>query len=90
MPDALGGFATSQPSTLEVQFTPQAQQQLVGKQADYHRAVITEVLAQDPRPAYKKGKTDTKHYAVNLFDFNVQFTVTEPIISVISIDPLVQ
>ncbi|KJG55417.1 tRNA (adenine(37)-N6)-methyltransferase [Photobacterium kishitanii] len=90
LPDALGGFATSQPSTLEVQFTPQAQQQLVGKQADYHRAVITEVLAQDPRPAYKKGKTDTKHYAVNLFDFNVQFTVTEPIISVISIDPLVQ
>ncbi|OBU16801.1 tRNA-Thr(GGU) m(6)t(6)A37 methyltransferase TsaA [Photobacterium aquimaris] len=90
LPKALGGFATSQPATLEVHFSPPALQQLVGKHADYHRAVITEVLAQDPRPAYKKGKPDTKLYAVNLFDFNVQFTVAEPIITVVSIDTLVQ
>ncbi|SMY18053.1 tRNA (N6-threonylcarbamoyladenosine(37)-N6)-methyltransferase TrmO [Photobacterium aquimaris] len=90
LPEALGGFATSQPATLEVQFAPPALQQLVGKHADYHQAVITEVLAQDPRPAYKKGKPDTKLYAVNLFDFNVQFTVAEPIITVVSIDTVVQ
>ncbi|MCP4954736.1 tRNA (N6-threonylcarbamoyladenosine(37)-N6)-methyltransferase TrmO [Photobacterium aquimaris] len=90
LPEALGGFATSQPATLEVQFAPPALQQLAGKHADYHQAVITEVLAQDPRPAYKKGKPDTKLYAVNLFDFNVQFTVAEPIITVVSIDTVVQ
>ncbi|SMY38325.1 tRNA (N6-threonylcarbamoyladenosine(37)-N6)-methyltransferase TrmO [Photobacterium andalusiense] len=90
LPEALGGFASSQPATLEVQFAPSALQQLVGKHADYYQAVITEVLAQDPRPAYKKGKTDTKLYAVNLFDFNVQFTVAEPIITVVSIDTVVQ
>ena len=90
LPDALGGFASEQPLTLDVKFSPNAQQQLLGKQADYHRDVITEVLAQDPRPAYKKGKSDNKTYAVNLFDFNVQFTVAEPIITVVSIDTLVQ
>lgn len=90
LPEAIGGFAASQPATLEVQFAPSALQQLVGKHADYHRAVISEVLAQDPRPAYKKGKPDTKLYAVNLFDFNVQFTVTEPNITVVSIDTTVQ
>ena len=90
LPDALGGFASEQPPTLAVEFSLNAQQQLSGKQADYHRAVITEVLAQDPRPAYKKGKSDNKTYAVNLFDFNVQFTVAEPIITVVSIDTLVQ
>lgn len=90
LPEAIGGFAASQPATLEVQFAPSALQQLVGKHADYHRAVISEVLAQDPRPAYKKGKPDSKLYAVNLFDFNVQFTVTEPNITVVSIDTTVQ
>lgn len=90
LPEAIGGFAASQPATLEVQFAPSALQQLVGKHADYHRAVISEVLAQDPRPAYKKGKPDSKLYAVNLFDYNVQFTVTEPNITVVSIDTTVQ
>lgn len=90
LPDALGGFASEQPPTLTVEFSLNAQQQLSGKQADYHRAVITEVLAQDPRPAYKKGKSDNKTYAVNLFDFNVQFTVSEPVITVISIDTINQ
>ena len=90
LPDALGGFASEQPPTLIVEFSLNAQQQLSGKKADYHRAVITEVLAQDPRPAYKKGKSDNKTYAVNLFDFNVQFTVSEPVITVISIDTINQ
>ncbi len=90
LPNALGGFASEQPPILDVQFSEHAQQQLSGKQADYHRAVISEVLAQDPRPAYKKGKADNKAYAVNLFNFNIHFTVTEPVVTVISIDTINQ
>ena len=39
------------------------------------QAVIEQVLGQDPRPAYKKNKTDNNEYAVHLFDLNVKFTV---------------
>ncbi|EKM31089.1 hypothetical protein VCHENC02_3237, partial [Vibrio harveyi] len=41
------------------------------------KTVLEQVLAQDPRPAYKKNKPDSKEYAVNLFDLNVKFTVSD-------------
>lgn len=73
LPDASGGFAAETPELLPVEFTPAALAQLDGKDAAYQQAVIEEVLAQDPRPAYKKGKTDDKGYGVLLFDYNVRF-----------------
>ncbi|MCG2838784.1 tRNA (N6-threonylcarbamoyladenosine(37)-N6)-methyltransferase TrmO [Photobacterium sp. WH77] len=73
VPDASGGFAAEIPELLPVEFTPAALAQLDGEDAAYQQAVIEEVLAQDPRPAYKKGKTDDKRYAVLLFDYNVLF-----------------
>ncbi len=76
LPDAKGGFAEQAPQVLPVIFTPQAQQDI------YHHPnkqqvmqVIEQVLAQDPRPAYKKGKQDDKQYAVHLFNLNVHFHV---------------
>ncbi|MEL6115447.1 tRNA (N6-threonylcarbamoyladenosine(37)-N6)-methyltransferase TrmO [Photobacterium sp. SP02] len=73
VPDASGGFAAETPELLPVEFTPAALAQLDGEDAAYQQAVIEEVLAQDPRPAYKKGKTDDKRYGVLLFDYNVRF-----------------
>lgn len=73
VPDASGGFAAETPELLPVEFTPAALAQLDGEDAAYQQAVIEEVLAQDPRPAYKKGKTDDKRYGVLLFDYNVLF-----------------
>ncbi|MDU5691363.1 MAG: tRNA (N6-threonylcarbamoyladenosine(37)-N6)-methyltransferase TrmO, partial [Citrobacter freundii] len=35
-----------------------------------------EVLAQDPRPAYRKNEEEGKTYAVWLLDFNVRWRVT--------------
>jgi hypothetical protein len=55
IPDARGGYAEQAPSKLEVNFLPAAYETL-----DKHPNrtqivnVITEVLAQDPRQAYKK------------------------------------
>ncbi len=59
LPLATGGFANDEPDTLAVSFTDKAESQLTGKQPARHRAVIEEVLAQDPRPAYKKKANQT-------------------------------
>lgn len=84
--DAAGGYGAEQPSTFEVIFSEQAiavlEQQ---KDSAYKKQVIREVLAQDPRPAYKKGKTDNKEYAVHLFDLNVFFNVKHQLITLFKI-----
>lgn len=87
IPDALGGFATEEPEVLEVNFSQQAQAKLAQHpQARHIIQVIKEVLGQDPRPAYKKGKPDNKEYAVNLFDLNVKFVVEAFFINVTDIE----
>lgn len=81
LPDAMGGFAEKAPDVLSVIFSESAQISLTkhcqNKPSDHQhiQAVIEQVLGQDPRPAYKKNKTDQKEYAVHLFDSNVKFTV---------------
>lgn len=86
--DAKGGYASIPPTTLHVIFNDTARAQLDQENDSEHKAqVICEVLAQDPRPAYKKGKVDDKTYAVHLFDLNVKFRVAEPVITVIGIYP---
>ncbi|WP_305406238.1 tRNA (N6-threonylcarbamoyladenosine(37)-N6)-methyltransferase TrmO [Photobacterium leiognathi] len=82
LPQAQGGFASSAPDLMPVCFSETALNQLPSKNKTYYQTVISEVLAQDPRPAYKKGKPDLKQYAVHLFDFNVHFSVTEQQITV--------
>lgn len=87
IPEALGGFAEKEPNVLDVYLSIEAQKSLVSHPQQSHiEAVIKEVLGQDPRPAYKKGKADTKEYAVNLFDLNVKFIVDSNSITVTAID----
>lgn len=87
IPDAIGGYASAPPFLLEVTFSEAACAALDLKQQSAHKMqVIKEVLAQDPRPAYKKGKTDDKIYAVHLFDMNVKFTVKANLITVTTIE----
>lgn len=67
------GFAQSIPSTMPVEFSALAQQQLA---SDPELAqLIREVLAQDPRPAYRRSRPDSKTYAVHLQNSNVQWQV---------------
>lgn len=85
--DANGGFAKSEPELLPVTFSQHADQQLrFHANQQQVRAVISEVLAQDPRPAYKKNKPDNKEYAVNLFDLNVKFKISKQIVTVTAIE----
>lgn len=87
IPEAQGGYAEQAPEQALVQFSEQAEQTLQKRATGAHeREVIAQVLAQDPRPAYKKSRADEKQYAVNLFDLNVKFIVTDKLVTVTSIE----
>ncbi|AUI86766.1 tRNA (N6-threonylcarbamoyladenosine(37)-N6)-methyltransferase TrmO [Vibrio azureus] len=84
---AAGGYAEEEPQKTQVTFSLSAQTRLEQRQdAEYVTAVIEQVLAQDPRPAYKKMTRDDKEYAVNLFDLNVKFIVRDNLITVTAIE----
>lgn len=89
-PQALAGFAQSAPdANMPVSFTPYAESQLAANLARYPhlRRFITQVLGQDPRPAYRKGEEQERDYAVLLLEFNVKWRVIADQNQVISLDP---
>lgn len=76
IPNANAGFAQTQPSSdLQITFSEHAKIALVKHSNNYPDLAlfIEQVLAQDPRPAYKKGKEDDKIYGMNLYDLNIQW-----------------
>lgn len=80
VPQALAGYAQNAPvADMPVYFTTEVQQQLLQLEKRYPHIerFISQVLAQDPRPAYRKGEDAGKTYAVLLLDFNVRWRVTE-------------
>lgn len=89
-PKARAGFAQLPPSAeMPVTFSPAAQTQLLRYSAQYpHLArFISQVLAQDPRPAYRKGEEPDREYAAWLLDFNVRWCVDAIGTTVVAIDP---
>ncbi|MFP2239101.1 tRNA (N6-threonylcarbamoyladenosine(37)-N6)-methyltransferase TrmO [Pseudescherichia vulneris] len=80
LPEAQASYAQQAPvASVNVSFTPEVEQQfpVLDKRYPHLRAFITDVLAQDPRPAYRKGEQTGKTYAVWLHDFNVRWRVTD-------------
>ncbi|WP_416305651.1 tRNA (N6-threonylcarbamoyladenosine(37)-N6)-methyltransferase TrmO [Neptunicella sp. SCSIO 80796] len=89
VPDAKGGFAaTEPPQNTDINFSQTAQQQLDYYQQHYPQleALIRNVLAQDPRPAYKKNNTDTQEYGMTLYDCNIRWQVIAGHCLVLSIE----
>lgn len=83
--DAVGGYALQPPELKKVVFTPYALSQLPLFQIS--KEVLTQILAQDPRPAYKKeheSEPDRSYYAL-IGDSNVEFKVRDKVISVIAL-----
>jgi tRNA-Thr(GGU) m(6)t(6)A37 methyltransferase TsaA len=75
---ARGGFADARPhSALTTIFQTAAEQQLQQLQGDYPdlRLLISQVLDQDPRPAYKKAAHQDKVYGMSLYDLNIKWQV---------------
>jgi len=84
-PSASAGFAQQIPeSSMVVEFSGQAVQIIEGNSE--LKTLITEVLKQDPRPAYKKNSDDEKTYAMHLLDFNVSWKVNNNLTTVHGID----
>ncbi|MEL4015730.1 tRNA (N6-threonylcarbamoyladenosine(37)-N6)-methyltransferase TrmO [Dryocola clanedunensis] len=80
LPDAVAGYAQSAPEAdMPVYFTAEVEHLLAKHDKRYPNIArfISQVLAQDPRPAYRKGEDVGKTYAVALLDFNVRWRVTE-------------
>ena len=72
-PEARAGFAPEAPPTLAVALSPAAEAVLAGREdGDSLRALIRQVLAQDPRPAYRRG-AEERVYGVRLRDVDVRF-----------------
>ena len=79
LPDASASYAQQAPlAGMNVSFTPEIDAQFLTLEKRYPhiKAFIREVLAQDPRPAYRKEEQAGKTYAVCLLDFNVRWRVT--------------
>ncbi|MBT0726266.1 tRNA (N6-threonylcarbamoyladenosine(37)-N6)-methyltransferase TrmO [Rosenbergiella australiborealis] len=90
LPEAHAGYAQSPPeATMPIFFSPTAQQQLMTQAGTYPYLgeFIQQVLAQDPRPAYRRGKEDDHFYAASLSDFTVRWRVTSLGTEVIAIEP---
>tara|TARA_B100000700_G_scaffold18766_1_gene18381 strand:- start:7618 stop:8349 length:732 start_codon:yes stop_codon:yes gene_type:complete len=72
-PDARAGFAPDAPPQRPVAFCAAAEETLAQREdAASLRALIGQVLAQDPRPAYRKG-AESRLYGVRLRDVDVRF-----------------
>ena len=81
VPDARAGFAPeAPPPALQVHFTPRAEADLRRHQpacASDLRALITQLLQQDPRPAYRRGRPDAHRYGLRLYHFDLQWRVVD-------------
>ncbi|KLU15781.1 MULTISPECIES: tRNA (N6-threonylcarbamoyladenosine(37)-N6)-methyltransferase TrmO [Xenorhabdus] len=89
-PEAKAGFAQAAPEAdMVVNFSPEAECQLLSYKTHYPhlRRFIRQVLAQDPRPAYRKKAQENRLYAAHILDFNVRWRVFNTTTEVVSIEP---
>ena len=74
-PNAISGFAQSEPKPLlRVEFTAEAESAVKkhSKNRPHLQRFITEVIQQDPRPAYQQGIATDRLYGISLYDLNVK------------------
>ncbi|AVZ81699.1 tRNA (N6-threonylcarbamoyladenosine(37)-N6)-methyltransferase TrmO [Edwardsiella ictaluri] len=89
-PQARAGFAQqAPPADMPVLFSPGAQAQIAQRQQDYPHLTrfIRQILAQDPRPAYRRVEEENRVYAVHLLDFNLRWQVKNDVCEVLGLDP---
>ena len=89
LPEAKASYAQQAPqATMPVGFTSELAERLPQLETRYPhlRKFIVEVLAQDPRPAYRQQEEAGKEYAVWLLDFNVRWRVTDAGLEVFALE----
>ncbi|CDI02459.1 Regulator protein [Candidatus Competibacter denitrificans Run_A_D11] len=89
IPTATGGFATELPATgITVEFSPEAATVCAAWPSVNLRELITQLLAQDPRPAYERADPDSRCYGMKLFDFDVRWEMRDGLVYVMEIVPI--
>lgn len=86
-PEAEAGFAPEAPALLQVNWTEQARREATALKVDADlEALICEVLAQDPRPAYAAGAHEAeRRYGVWLAHVNVSFSIDGDTVQVLGL-----
>lgn len=77
IPSAVSGFAREAPVIHQVSFSEEALKQIAETGIPDFRELIEEVLAQDPRPAYKSRHSDERLYGVGLCGYDVKWQASE-------------
>lgn len=87
--EATGAFAAERPEPISVAFSAQAEADLETLKDGYPhlRQAICEILAQDPRPAYR-GAQDVRCYGVRIFDLELKWEMDGETAHVLTISPL--
>jgi tRNA-Thr(GGU) m(6)t(6)A37 methyltransferase TsaA len=91
IPAARSGFATApEIVAADVTFSVEALQGIA--EADPTgalrlRALIEQVLAQDPRPGYMDRYPERRHFGVRLYDLNVRWTIDGNTMHVLAVEP---
>lgn len=88
--DATGGYASAAPEAgLTIRFSAQAEVDLARLQdREGIRTLLLEVLAQDPRPAYRQGPEPGRVYGMRLAGSNVRWQVIGTGVEVLDITPM--
>ena len=90
LPAAKAAFAAAEPSAIPVEFSPEAEIDLLKLQSEYPRLrqTIIEILAQDPRPAYRGKKADLSSYGVRIYNLNLKWAMNGETARVTAISPI--
>lgn len=90
LPAAKAAFASAEPASIPVEFSAEAENDLQRLQIEYPelRQAIIEILAQDPRPAYRGKKADSNSYGVRIYNLNLKWEMNGAAARVCAITPL--
>lgn len=89
IPEATSELAPSaEPSALCIHFSDTVEHQISELTQRYPNLALTirQILQQDPRPAYKKAKSDDKIYGMRLYDLNIRWQITDNQCDVIEVE----
>jgi tRNA (adenine37-N6)-methyltransferase len=89
LPMATGGFANGPPKNdLTVVFS-EAAEDVCGRLSQTHphlKAMITQMLQADPRPAYYEEKSDKNRFGTRIYDLDVKWEFKDRTVTVTAID----
>ncbi len=91
IPNAKGSFADQAPTTTKpVIFTERAQSQIAECHEKYPslELLISQVIAQQPQPAYQAASDKPRRYGMALYDFNIEWVNSGSEFQVINIEKI--